>query len=254
MMLLDRKVPAVMFSHDPDYTHHTSEDTPDKVDPVELERCQLIALFALWHLANLDEREELELASLAFRAATAHVAEGFARARGHFLAATAETSARAFAEARVMFNRARTTAAEELDSTLPFARTSQGIDVVKHLQEAIAAMSQPLDRELERLESSGFRVTLETDTRVPTRLTRGPLDFGLPESKLPDDRKSFWTGEGAQLGGAMRFELVNFIDGQRNVGEIRDALTGEFDPLPLAVVARYLEDLEQVGVVSFKTR
>ncbi len=254
MMVLDRKVPAVMFSHDPDYTHHTSEDTPDKVDPVELERCELIALFTLWHLANLDPKEELELASLAFRAASARVAEGYGRARGHILAATADDRARATAEARVMFHRARASAADELGSTLTFTRTSALPDEVKRLQEGVAALSQPLERELERLETSGARVTLESDARIPKRLTRGPLDFGLPESKLPDDRKAYWAADGAQMNGDRRFELVNFIDGKRNIGAIRDALAGEFTPMPLAVVARYLEDLERVGVIAFEKR
>ena len=31
MMFIDREIPAIMFSHDPDYTHHTSEDTPDRL-------------------------------------------------------------------------------------------------------------------------------------------------------------------------------------------------------------------------------
>ncbi|HET7038523.1 MAG TPA: DUF4910 domain-containing protein, partial [Gemmatimonadales bacterium] len=53
MMFIDRKIPATMFTHSPDYTHHTSEDTPDKVDPVQLERCELIATGAAWFLANL---------------------------------------------------------------------------------------------------------------------------------------------------------------------------------------------------------
>jgi hypothetical protein len=53
MMFIDRKVPGIMFSHS-DYTHHTSEDTPDKVDPVELERCEILSLSAMWYLANLE--------------------------------------------------------------------------------------------------------------------------------------------------------------------------------------------------------
>ncbi len=253
MMLLDRKVPAVMFSHDPDYTHHTSEDTPDKVDPVELERCELIALFTLWHLANLDPREELELASLAFRGASAHVSGGYARARSHVLAASSNDRATAVAESRAMLSRARAVALDELNSTLSFTQTHAAADEVKRFQEALAAMGQPLERELERIDSSGARVTFEADPRVPRRLTRGPLDFGLPESRLPDGRSSFWSNEGATMNGDKRFELVNFIDGKRSVAQIREALIGEFGPIPLAIVQRYLEDLALVGVVALDT-
>ncbi len=56
MMFIDRKIPGVMFVHS-DYTHHTSDDTPDKVDPVELERCQMIGASAIWFLASLNREE-----------------------------------------------------------------------------------------------------------------------------------------------------------------------------------------------------
>ena len=56
MMFIDLDIPGVMFSHSPDYTHHTSENTPDKVDPVELERCEIIATAAMFYLSNLGPR------------------------------------------------------------------------------------------------------------------------------------------------------------------------------------------------------
>jgi hypothetical protein len=54
MMFIDRKIPGIMFSHSPDYTHHTSEDTPDKVDPVELERSEIIAAATILYLSDLE--------------------------------------------------------------------------------------------------------------------------------------------------------------------------------------------------------
>jgi len=46
MQFIDRKIPGVMIGHSPDYTHHTSDDTPDRVDPVELERAEILATAA----------------------------------------------------------------------------------------------------------------------------------------------------------------------------------------------------------------
>ena len=40
------RVPAVMLGHDPDWTHHTSEDTVDKTDPSEFRRVGTLALAA----------------------------------------------------------------------------------------------------------------------------------------------------------------------------------------------------------------
>jgi hypothetical protein len=44
---------------------------------------------------------------------------------------------------------------------------------------------------------------------------------------------------------------VNFIDGKRTVSDIRNALSAEFGPLPTTAVARYVEDLVEVGVVEW---
>lgn len=50
-MLLGLGVPATMFGHDPDWTHHTSEDTPDKTDASELRRVGTLAANAAYWIA-----------------------------------------------------------------------------------------------------------------------------------------------------------------------------------------------------------
>jgi hypothetical protein len=45
-------------------------------------------------------------------------------------------------------------------------------------------------------------------------------------------------------------EALNFVDGRRSVEEIRDALAGEFGPVPLEHVVAYLEALEAIKVIS----
>ena len=94
-IFIDRKIPGMMLGPSPDYTHHTSEDTPDKVDPVELERSEILATSAFWYLANLDERQGVELAYLAGAKATGRLGEAAREGLGlvvevdeHGLAAT----------------------------------------------------------------------------------------------------------------------------------------------------------------------
>jgi hypothetical protein len=89
------------------------------------------------------------------------------------------------------------------------------------------------------------------DQRVPVRLTRGPLDFGLPASRLEPDAAAWYGSPEFPLSGNERFELVNFIDGERTITDIRNALSAEFGPLPTAAVARYIADLVEVGVVEW---
>ena len=90
------------------------------------------------------------------------------------------------------------------------------------------------------------------DNRVPVRLTRGPLDFGLPASQLTQEEAAWYSTRQFTLNGAERFELVNFIDGERSVTEIRDALAAEYGPVSVEQVARYLGDLAKVGVIEWR--
>ncbi|MFQ5570669.1 MAG: DUF4910 domain-containing protein, partial [Rhodothermales bacterium] len=104
MMFIDRKIPGVMFSHAPDYTHHTSEDTPDKVDPVELERSELIATGAALYLANLTEAQALDLVHLAAANASGRLGQAARRAHQWLSAAEPDARTATYAEAESMLS------------------------------------------------------------------------------------------------------------------------------------------------------
>jgi hypothetical protein len=222
MMLIDRKIPAVMFSHSPDYTHHTSEDTPDKVDPVELERCEIIATGAAWRLANPDARLAADLLELA-------EADGAAR-----LQRTAHERRGWLWHAAELWDAERASVAQLVPGTMippyPAPVSPQDAGLVKPPQS----------------------MTTEPCLRVPIRLTRGPLDFGLPESKLPKERTAFYSGDGSVLNGDVRFEAANFVDGQRTLLEISQALTAEFTlKVTPEILSTYFDDLVTVGAMGW---
>jgi hypothetical protein len=53
-------------------------------------------------------------------------------------------------------------------------------------------------------------------------------------------------------GEVLSYECLNFVDGRRSVAEIRDLLTGRYEPVPVAEVAEYLDLLARAGVVSWR--
>jgi hypothetical protein len=55
-------VPASMFGHDPDWTHHTSEDTPDKTDASEFRRVGVLATNAAYWITSADADQWQRLA------------------------------------------------------------------------------------------------------------------------------------------------------------------------------------------------
>jgi hypothetical protein len=50
-------IPATMLGHDPDWTHHTSEDTIDKTDASELRRVGTLASAAAWWIGDGGEEK-----------------------------------------------------------------------------------------------------------------------------------------------------------------------------------------------------
>jgi hypothetical protein len=53
-------------------------------------------------------------------------------------------------------------------------------------------------------------------------------------------------------GDVLSFEALNLVDGNRTVSDIRDVLTGRYEPVPVTEVAEYLEILAKAKVIAWK--
>ncbi len=257
MMFIDRKIPGMMFSHS-DYTHHTSEDTPDKVDPVELERSEIISTGAMLYLADLDEEQAFDLVHLTAANSAKRLADDGRRALQLIAAAPVRDLAAAWADAVNIIEHRAGWEIETLESVLTFNGSKRVAGEVASAAGEVQRQEEYFAKELRTAalrrgakENSPANAA-NADKRIPVRLTRGPLDFGLPASKLKGNDSLYYSSPEFTLGGDERFELVNFIDGKRTVSEIRNALSAEFAPVGTKIVAHYLEDLVKVGVVQWK--
>jgi hypothetical protein len=250
MVFIERKIPGVMLGHS-DYTHHTSEDTPDKVDPVELERSELIAAATMLYLSDLTAEQAIDLVSLATANGARRI--GSAARRANRLMSAAGTQ---WHDVENTVSRTVEWEREVVSSVLHFnedqaARTAVAASQVQmakqeeHLLDVLKARARGMGMSL-----AGRGIT--RDRRIPVRLTRGPLNSGLPESRLSGEDALWYRSSEFDLTGSERFELVNFVDGTRSVSSIRDALSAEFRPIPVEVVGHYLEDLVKVGVIGWK--
>jgi hypothetical protein len=48
------------------------------------------------------------------------------------------------------------------------------------------------------------------------------------------------------------YEITNFVNGKRSVGEIRDAVSAEFGPIPLEIVSDYLSACAEAKIIHWK--
>lgn len=255
MMFIERKIPGMMFSHRPDYTHHTSEDTPDKVDPAQLERCEIIATGAMWYLANLSERQAIDLVYLCGANRQQRLGLAARRARAAMVDATDGKLAETWRQAKNLLEHETRWAGEAVASVLTFHRSPE---VERHVAWMTGQLQQQRDAHLDHLHEAMEARSVEEpaeaerDDRVPVRTTRGPLAFDLPERALPPDRAAWYKADDFPLNANQRFELINFVDSRRSVSAIRDALSAEYGPLALATVRRYLEDLVRAGMLRWR--
>lgn len=260
-MFIDRGIPGMMLSHDPDYTHHTSEDTPDKVDPVELERSSLIATGTTWYLANLSPEQGVDLAYLVGAGSSRRLGEAARVARAQLLGPGAgpDGSAERWSESQNRLDHALAWERAALRSVLQFNSAAAVRDAVALHEEQLVAQHRVLSGGLRQAAATiGARgerpvaLRADRDPRVPARLTRAPLESGLPASALPADRAAWYSSSDYPLRGSLAFELVNFVDGKRTVAQIRDALSAQFAPVPVAAVGRFLDDLASLGIVEWR--
>jgi hypothetical protein len=48
------------------------------------------------------------------------------------------------------------------------------------------------------------------------------------------------------------YEIINFVDGKRSVGEIRDAVSAEYGPLAIDLVDGYLNACQEARLIQWK--
>jgi aminopeptidase YwaD len=257
LMFLDRKIPSVMLSHS-DYTHHTTFDSPDKVDPLELKRCEAIAACSMWYLANLSPAEGVDLLDLVKTNSYSVLGELVRKMHGRVNATSIQGLPMAWAECSDGITRINTYYNNVATSIIPFASSEELFSLTDQMRAHLGKRFDFLYGMAKSfVEANGYTsdyppiLNDPEDIRVPVRLTRGPVDFRLPESKLSPKDAEWYNSKEFTLTEDQRFEIVNLIDGKRNVSDIRNTFIAEYSPIPDSVIIRFINDLVKVGVVKW---
>jgi hypothetical protein len=222
-------IPAIYLNDWPDRYIHTNFDAAANIDPTKLKRAGFIGAASGYFLARMtagDASKEL----IAPDARTARLAAEF----------TNRLFAVEPAERGIVSDWLTKYVSFAADSLEIFVRGGTG---QSSFAEGYVSPSAPNDARLV------FR-------RKPT--PKGPLTvfgydyFETEWAKLAYVKKpqlleylGLWGG-----GEEYAYEALNFADGKRKAQEIRDAVSAEYGPVPLELVAEYLRALEKIGVVE----
>jgi aminopeptidase YwaD len=233
------RIPAIYLNDWPDRYIHTNYDLPANIDPTKLKRAGFIGAASAWYLANLDAAATAGLATLTERHQLARTAEMLAR-RADLTADDAAALARfhwAY-EQGVIDSVARFAPAGWVERVATEQRLHRLAEVygpgsvtARAAGEAAVVYRRNADP---KGPMSVFGYDYFTDHYGRERAAKlGLLDF-----------------DGARGDGeSYAYEALNFVDGKRSVGEIGDALSAEFGPVPVELVGEYLAALAEIGVL-----
>jgi aminopeptidase YwaD len=225
------RVPMVYLHDWPDVTIHTNKDQPENLDATKLGRVAYLGAGIAWTLAALPDTEAPRLLALVAANAEKRIAAAKARAVG----APADGP---------LFERE---AIEEGIETLGSAAA---------LFPTFAAGARDMETRLTKMRAGSVPAGAR-DTRVPVRSpdVRGPLGVyyydELAEVLGPGANITVALSE-REHGDVLAYEALNLVDGKRSVSEIRDVLTGRYEPVSVRDIAEYLELLGRAKVISWR--
>jgi len=264
-------VPSLYLRDWPDVYIHTDHDTLEQIDPTKLRRVALLGAAAGYTYAAVDAGKAASLLPFFAARAQRRLAAGFERAQS-VLNDSRIQAQEAWYEARNLMTQMLRREQAEL---LSFAMYTGGDAATvaafnRDLDVQVTTLNGWIDRSAATRGARDFPQSppwhAEPDaSRIPVRTGEfGPLTFQNDDVLLDRLGRQRMAKIKLLNGGSDRllrvqdrgtlyaYEIVNFVDGKRSVGEIRDAVAAEYGPIPLDVVADYLKACEEAKIVVFR--
>jgi Peptidase family M28/PA domain len=265
-------IPAVMFITWPDNWYHSSQDTPDKQDPTQYKRAAVVAVGAMTVLATADD-------TVAARVLSENLARGAERMgdshrKGLAYMADAKDAGSlpvAYKEAIVAIrHQASVEKAVIRSANVLFSNPADGAKKVQVFEPLVdkraaalldeAKAAYALHAAQRRVAASDPATTAEEReaSTLVVECVHGSSFSGCNGAPgAGGGRGGGGGGRGGQASGLpqhMTAEATILLGKNKTALEIRDFLSGEFEPIPLADVMRYLRARETAGVIRLVKR
>jgi len=256
-------VPMLYFHDWPDIYIHTNKDRPEFIDATKLQRVAFLGAASGYTLARLGPSEALAVAAESAGRGALRLGRDRARALSLLARSVGDSVHEAFREATNLIEHGYRREVESFGSIARLAGVNPAaLDPLARtfapLRDAALAAAGGLYTDLCRARSLPARRAAALDPsdgpearRLPmrTEAVKGPLGiyyFDYLASRLPPEEAE------TDLDETVAYEVFNLADGKRTVRQIRDWVSAELEPVPLAAVLAYLEKLEKAGAVSFR--
>ncbi len=221
------KVPAIYFNDWPDRYIHTNYDTPANIDPTKLTRAAFLAAGSAYYLSNLTQPSE-SLITMMETASLKRASKVTGNSNPDAVKFQLWYEREVFDSLKTYFN-------------IPDETQTQFSTFIGKIQNLMEPVTPPT-------QSSGDAAIIFSRSAK----LKGPMEvFGynyLHDHYGSDKTKALRLPE-LDNGGIYSYEVLNFVDGKRNVQEITSMLSGAYGPISMDVIVEYLKALEAIGVV-----
>ena len=275
------KIPTIYLRDWPDVFIHTNNDVPANIDPTKIKRSSFIAAASGYFLASAGATQAGALAEAVFADAVARMpgeyqqsvaaerspSEGQREAR-NIIATSLAMDQAAISSVRMLApNDAAVQAKVEslvdqlsglwLMLTGQLAQEQKG----KKIYLVLTPKEQAAERENKRKRGREEETQSTAGTwtsAVPVRLVAGPMNVYyydyIADHAGPEDVAIVKRLGSLPHGDIVMYEILNLVDGQRSVQDIRDYVSVAYGPIPTEEVAVYLRLLDKIGVVKLNSK
>jgi hypothetical protein len=263
-------VPSLYLRDWPDIYIHTDHDTLQQIDPTKLRRVALLGAAAGYVYASLNAERSRELLPFYASQSEIRLAQLFQQAQQVVADPKLDADA-AWYEARNLMRHGLRREVATLSSLLKFAGSdANGSAQEKALADQVSNFNSWIDSQARARGAKGVEPKAPwagdaAAQKIPLRVGEfGPLTYqndDVLKARLSPERfgrVKLLNSEATpllnvqDLSELFAYEIVNFVDGKRTVGEIRDAVSAEYGPLPVQLVSDYLDACREAGVIQWK--
>jgi len=263
-------IPSLYLRDWPDIYIHTDHDTLAQIDPTKLRRVGLLGAASGYVYASLDAERSRSLLPFFVAQSEMRLAQ-LSQQTQQIVENPKLDPGDAWYEARNLIRQGLQREIATLSSLLIFSgSSSHDATAEKALTDQAATFNGWIDNRAKARGAQGTEpkarwADAQATRKVPVRVGDfGPLTYqndDVLKARLTPERMAkikLLDSEATPLlnehdsSELYAYEIVNFVDGKRTVGEIRDAVSAEYGALPVEVVEDYLSACKDAGLILWK--
>jgi hypothetical protein len=261
-------IPAVMFITWPDMWYHSSEDTPDKQDPTQYKRAAAVGLGGLAVISTGTDEMAARVVSDNLGRGLSRMGESHTKGLGYMADATATTLTDAYKEARnAIRHQAEIEKAVVRSASVLWTNVAEGKKKTAVFEPLIDQRATALLNEVKAsYQLQALERNVPAAEPVVTAEERAAANIMIEQvAQAGGGRGGGGGGGGGGRGGRgggggaasgpslpdeFNAEFSALLNKGLSVLQVRDFLSGEFTPLPLADVMAVLKARETSGAIK----